>query len=81
MTILAFNPSQSLGTNAKTNHAPTRRFASERWIGGLLCLAVLGVCCAAAFTGGLSISAGDVEMKLTGSLSHGMHLHFAAITT
>ncbi len=80
MTILAFNPSQNMGTNAKTKHVKPIRFTSERWIGGLLCLAVLGICCAAAFTGGLSISAGDVEMKLTGSLSQGMHLHFAAIT-
>jgi len=80
MTILAFTPRFTSETDATTRkYIPVRHGPSERWIGIGLCALIIGICCASAFTGGLSVSTGGVEMNLTGSLSQGMQLHFAAI--
>lgn len=79
MTILAFTQPFTSGTDAKMDFQPARRLPSDRWIGVLLCTGIIGICCASALTGGLSVSTGGVEMNLTGSLSQGLQLQFAAI--
>ena len=86
MTILAYTPPFTSVPDAKTSFKPARRLFSrpsnsDRWIGALLGAGILAICCAAAFTGGLSVSTGGVEMNLTGSLSQGLQLQFAAINS
>jgi hypothetical protein len=79
MTIHAFTPPSRMGTDTPHRYIPTRRPSGDHWIGIGLCVILLVICCASAFTGGLSVSTGGVEMNLTGSLSHGMQIHFASV--
>ena len=86
MTILAYTPPFNPVPDTKIEFKPTRHLLSrprnsDRWIGALFGAGILTICCAAAFTGGLSVSTGGVEMNLTGSLSQGLQLQFAAINS
>ncbi len=81
MTILAFTPPSRARTDAGQAYQPPHRPSRDRWIGLGLCAIILGLCAISAFTGGLSVSTGGVEMNLTGSLSHGMQIHFASVNS
>ncbi len=81
MTIHAFTPPVRMARHTKRTYIPTSKPSADRWIGVGLCAMILAVCCMSAFTSGLSVSAGGVEMNLSGSLSQGMQIHFAAINS
>ena len=81
MTIHAFTPPSRMARHTKRSYIPTQKRSADRWIGLGVCAMILAVCCMSAFTSGLSVSTGGVQMSLTGSLSQGMQIHFAAINS